>query len=121
MKNRDNSKTSVLLVHGAVADASSWRKVIPLLEKEGFTVTAVQIPLKSLADDVATTKRVIDAQKDDVILVGHSYGGAVITDAAAGTAKIKGLGYIAAFAPDARETLAGLNERFSPAPLGTAG
>jgi len=110
----------VLLVHGAFADASSWRKVIPLLEKEGFAVTAVQIPLKSLADDVATTKRVIDAQKDDVILVGHSYGGAVITDAAAGNAKVKSLVYVAAFAPDAGETLAGLIERFSPSPLGTA-
>jgi pimeloyl-ACP methyl ester carboxylesterase len=73
-----------------------------------------------LADDVATTKRVIDAQKDDVILVGHSYGGAVITDAAAGNAKVKGLVYVAAFAPDAGETLAGLIERFSPSPLGTA-
>ncbi len=120
MKNRDNSKISVLLVHGAFADASSWRKVIPLLEKEGFAVTAVQIPLKSLADDVATTKRVIDAQKDDVILVGHSYGGAVITDAAAGNAKVKGLVYVAAFAPDVGETPAGLIERFSPSPLGTA-
>jgi pimeloyl-ACP methyl ester carboxylesterase len=120
MKNRDNSKISVVLVHGAFADASSWRKVIPLLEKDGFTVTAVQIPLHSLADDVATTKRVIDAQKDDVILVGHSYGGAVITDAAAGNPKVKGLVYVAAFAPDAGEALGGLIERFSPSPLGTA-
>src|SRR5882672_9837977 len=120
MKNRDNSKISVLLVHGAFADASSWRKVIPLLEKQGFTVTAVQIPLKSLADDVATTKRVIDAQKDDVILVGHSYGGAVMTDAAAGNAKVKALVYVAAFAPDAGETLGGLIERFSPSALATA-
>jgi pimeloyl-ACP methyl ester carboxylesterase len=120
MKNRDNSKISVVLVHGAFADASSWRKVIPLLEKDGFTVTAVQIPLNSLADDVATTKRVIDAQKDDVILVGHSYGGAVITDAAAGNPKVKGLVYVAAFAPDAGEALGGLIERFSPSPLGTA-
>src|SRR5260370_14042028 len=99
MKKRENTKNSVLLVHGAFADASSWRKVIPLLEKEDFTVTAVQIPLKSLADDVATTKRVIDAQKDDVILVGHSYGGAVISDAAARNTKGQGLGYVAAFAP----------------------
>jgi pimeloyl-ACP methyl ester carboxylesterase len=120
MKNRDNSKISVVLVHGAFVDASSWRKVIPLLEKGGFTVTAVQIPLNSLADDVATTKRVIDAQKDDVILVGHSYGGAVITDAAAGNPKVKGLVYVAAFAPDAGEALGGLIERFSPSPLGTA-
>jgi pimeloyl-ACP methyl ester carboxylesterase len=120
MKNRDNSKISVVLVLGAFADASSWRKVIPLLEKDGFTVTAVQIPLNSLADDVATTKRVIDAQKDDVILVGHSYGGAVITDAAAGNTKVKGLVYVAAFAPDEGEALGGLIERFSPSPLGTA-
>ena len=120
MKNRDHSKTCVVIVHGAFADASSWRKVIPLLEKDGFTVTAVQIPLKSLADDVATTQRVIDAQKEDVILVGHSYGGAVITDAAAGNAKVKALVYVAAFVPDEGETLGGLIERFSPSPLGTA-
>ena len=120
MKTRDNAKTSVVLVHGAFADASSWRKVIPLLEKDGFTVTAVQIPLKSLADDVATTKRVIDAQKEDVILVGHSYGGAVITDAAAENAKVKALVYVAAFVPDEGETLGGLIERFSPSPLATA-
>ena len=120
MKNRDHSKTCVVLVHGAFADASSWRKVIPLLEKDGFTVTAVQIPLKSLADDVATTQRVLDAQKEDVILVGHSYGGAVITDAAAENAKVKALVYVAAFVPDEGETLGGLIERFSPSPLGTA-
>ena len=120
MKDRDNSKTSIVLVHGAFADASSWRKVIRLLAKHGFTVTAVQIPLKSLADDVSTTKRVIDAQKDDVLLVGHSYGGSVITEAAAGNSKVKGLVYVAAFAPDAGETLNGLIERFSPSPLGAA-
>ena len=120
MKNRDASRTSVILVHGAFADASGWRKVIPLPEKDGFTVTAVQIPLKSLADDVATTKRAIDAQQGEVILVGHSYGGAVITDAAAENPKVKSLVYVAAFAPDAGETLRGLIERFSPSPLGTA-
>ena len=120
MKNRDHSKTSVVLVHGAFADASSWRKVILLLERDGFTVTAVQIPLKSLADDVATTKRLIDAQEDDVVLVGHSYGGAVITDAAAGNSKVKALVYVAAFAPDAGEALGGLIERFSPSTLATA-
>ena len=78
MKNRDNAKTSIVLVHGAFADGSSWRKVISVLEKNGRTVTALQIPLKSLTDDVATTKRAIDAQKDDVILVGHSYGGLIM-------------------------------------------
>jgi pimeloyl-ACP methyl ester carboxylesterase len=120
MKNRDTSRTSVILVHGAFADASSWRKVIPLLEKGGFTVTAVQIPLKSLADDAATTRRAIDAQREDVILVGHSYGGAVITDAAAENPKVKALIYVAAFAPDAGEALGGLIERFSPSALATA-
>jgi len=120
MKKGDNSKVSVVLVHGAFADASSWRRVIPILEKDGFTVTAVQNPLKSLADDVATTKRVIDSQKENVILVGHSYGGAIITDASAGNSKVKGLVYVAAFAPDAGEALGGLIERFSPSPLATA-
>ena len=109
MKNRD-SKTSIVLVHGAFADGSSWNKVIPLLEAEGFTGTAVQNPLKSLSDDVATTKRLLDAQKGDVVLVGHSYGGAVITEAAAGNSKVKALVYVAAFAPDAGETLGALGE-----------
>jgi len=118
--NDQDSKTSIVLVHGAFADGSSWNKVIPLLEAEGFTVTAVQNPLKSLSEDVATTKRVLDAQKGDVILVGHSYGGAVITEAAAGNSKVKALVYVAAFAPDAGETLGALGERFPAAPLGTA-
>ena len=120
MRNRGNAKTSIVLVHGAFADGSSWGKIISILEKNGHTVTAVQIPLKSLSDDVATAKRAIESQKDDVILVGHSYGGAVITEAAAGNPKVKGLVYVAAFAPDAGETLNGLNERFSSSPLGTA-
>jgi pimeloyl-ACP methyl ester carboxylesterase len=120
MKNRDSINLSVVLVHGAFADASSWQKVIPLLEKEGLAVTAVQLPLKSLDDDVATTKRMIDSQPGDVILVGHSYGGAVITEAGAANVKVKGLVYVAAFAPDSGEALADLIERFSPAPVGTA-
>ena len=117
---KSESKRAVILVHGAFADATSWQKVIPFLEKEGLAVTAVQLPLKSLADDVATTKRLIDSQAGDVILVGHSYGGAVITEAGSGNPKVKGLVYVAAFAPDLGETLNGLIERFSPVPLGTA-
>ena len=120
MKKIDNSRTSVVLVHGAFADGSSWQKVILLLAKDGFKVTAVQLPLKSLTDDVATTKRMIEDQKDNVILVGHSYGGAVITEAGAGNPKVKALVYVAAFAPDEGETLNGLIERFSPSPLGRA-
>jgi len=90
------------------------------LEKQGFTVTAVQNPLKTLAEDVATTQRVIDAQPGNVVLVGHSYGGAVITEAAAGHPKVKALVYVAAFAPDVGEAPGGLLKKFAPTPLGTA-
>src|SRR5258706_7315777 len=103
MKNQE-SKTSIVLVHGAFADGSSWNKVIPLLEAEGFTVTAVQNPLKSLSEDVATTKRVLDAQKGDVVLVGHSYGGGGLTQGAAGEFQMKNLPYVGAVAPPARGT-----------------
>jgi pimeloyl-ACP methyl ester carboxylesterase len=118
--NNQNQKTSIVLVHGAFADGSSWNKVIPILEAEGFAVTAVQNPLKSLADDVATTKRAIESQKGNVILVGHSYGGAVITEAAANNPKVKALVYVAAFAPEAGETLGGLGEKYPATPLATA-
>jgi pimeloyl-ACP methyl ester carboxylesterase len=114
------TRPSIVLVHGAFADGSGWKKVIPLLEAEGFAVTAVQNAMKSLADDIATTKRVIEAQKGDVILVGHSYGGAVITGAATGSDKVKALVYVAAFAPDEGETLGGLIEKFPATLLGTS-
>lgn len=113
-------KPAIILVHGAFADASSWAKVIPILEKDGYYVTAVQIPLTSLPDDVAVTKRVIDAQKGPVVVVGHSYAGGVITDAAAGNANVKSLVYVAAFAPDAGEALAAAGDKFAPPPLSTA-
>lgn len=114
------SKPSIVLVHGAFADGSGWQKVISILMKDGFTVTAVQNPLKSLEDDVATTKRVIEAQKGDVILVGHSYGGVVITEAAAGNNKVKALVYIAAFAPDKGESADILIKKYPPTPLFSA-
>jgi pimeloyl-ACP methyl ester carboxylesterase len=98
-------KPSIVLIHGAFADASSWNKVIPILERDGYMVTAVQIPLSSLADDVGATKRVLDAQTGPVVLVGHSWGGAVITAAAAGDKRIKSLVYVAAFAPEAGEVI----------------
>src|SRR5256712_12844042 len=69
------AKPTIVLVHGAFADGSSWSKVIPILQRDGYTVIAVQNPLTSLAADVETTKRVVDAQKGPVVLVGHSYGG----------------------------------------------
>ncbi len=106
------AKPSIVLVHGAFADASGWGRVITGLEKQGYTVTAVQNPLTSYADDVATTKRMIEAQPGDVVVVAHSYGGAVMSAAAAGNAKVKALVYVAAFAPDGGEVLGGLLEKF---------
>src|SRR5262245_20132381 len=97
----DAEVRTVILVHGAFADGSSWAKVIPLLEKAGLTAVAVQNPLTSFADDVAATKRAIALQDGPVILVGHSWGGVVITEAGVDP-KVAGLVYVAAFAPDAR-------------------
>lgn len=95
--------TTVVLVHGAFADGSSWSKVIPLLQARGLNVVAVQNPLTSLAEDVAFTNRVIDAQAGPVVLVGHSWGGTVITQAG-GNDKVKALVYVAAFAPSVGES-----------------
>jgi pimeloyl-ACP methyl ester carboxylesterase len=113
------SKPTVVLVHGAFADASGWTKVIQRLDRDGYPVIAVQIPLTSLPDDVATTKRVTDAQNGPMVVVGHSYGGAVITGAAAGNANVKALVYLAAFAPEAGERLGAYGEQY-PAPLSSA-
>jgi pimeloyl-ACP methyl ester carboxylesterase len=114
-----SAKPAIVLVHGAFADASSWSKVIPILQKDGYYVTAVQIPLTSLEDDVAVTRRVIAAQKGPVVVVGHSYAGAVITDAADGD-NVKSLVYIDAFAPEAGEPLASAGDKFAAPPLNTA-
>jgi len=112
------AKPTIVLVHGAFADGSSWERVIPLLQRDGYNVIAVQNPLTSLAADVETTKRVIDAQHGPVVVVGHSYGGAVITEAAAGNPNVKSLVYIAAFAPDSGEPIGALGEKY-PTQLGT--
>jgi pimeloyl-ACP methyl ester carboxylesterase len=72
---------NVVLVHGAWADGSSWSKVIPLLEDKGFNVTAAQIPLMSIEEDVAVTKRLLTSQNAPTVLVGHSYGGIVVSGA----------------------------------------
>jgi pimeloyl-ACP methyl ester carboxylesterase len=96
---------NVVLVHGTYVDASSWSKVIPILQNAGHKVIAVQLPLHSLADDIATVKRAIDLVGGPLILVGHSYGGFVITNAAYNNPNVKGLVYIAAFAPNAGQSL----------------
>lgn len=108
---------NVVLVHGAFADGSSWSKVIPLLQAKGFRVTSVAILLTSFADDVAATKRAIAAQQGPLILVGHSYGGVVITEAATDR-KVAGLVYVAAFAPDAGQSITTSASRF-PSPPGS--
>src|SRR5256886_14718244 len=81
-----SAKPTIVLVHGAFADGSSWQRVIPILQRDGYNVIAVQNPLTSLAADVETTKRVVDAQTGPVVLVGHSYGGAGVTPPPAGGA-----------------------------------
>jgi pimeloyl-ACP methyl ester carboxylesterase len=97
--------TNIVLVHGFWADGSSWSKEIPILKNAGHQVIAVQLPLHSLADDVATTKRAVEQLGGPTILVGHSYGGFVITNAAYNSPNVTGLVYIAALAPDEGETL----------------
>ena len=98
---------AVVLVHGGFVDGSGWEGVYKILRKDGYDVSIVQNPTLSLADDVAATKRIVARQKGPVILVGHSYGGVVITEAG-NDPKVAGLVYIAAFAPDKGESVAAL-------------
>ena len=114
-------KPSVVLVHGAWADGSSWDEVAGLLLQAGYPVTTVAIPLTALADDVARTRAALAQQTGPVVLAGHSIGGAVISGAGAGQSNVKALVYISAFAPDQGESVGGLVGRsgFPPEP-GTA-
>ena len=98
---------AVVLVHGGFVDGSGWKGVYRLLRKDGYRVSIVQNPTLSLADDVAATKRMVAREKEPVILVGHSYGGVVITEAG-NDPRVAGLVYIAAFAPDKGESVAAL-------------
>lgn len=108
---------NVVIVHGALADGSGWRQVFDLLTAKGYKVTIVQPPMTSLQADVEATKRILDLQDGPSILVGHSYGGMIITEA--GNAdKVAGLVYIAAFQPDAGETLLDLASKIAPASKG---
>ncbi len=108
---------NVILVHGAWADGSCWSKVIPLLESRALRVSAVQLPLTSLDSDVATVRRAIALADGPTVLVGHSYGGVVITEAG-NDAKVVGLVYIAAFAPDAGQSAGSLGASVAPTPMG---
>jgi pimeloyl-ACP methyl ester carboxylesterase len=104
---------SIVLVHGGFVDGSGWEPVYTMLKNDGYAVSVVQNPTSSLADDVAATKRVVAGESNPVILVGHSYGGVVITEAG-NDPKVRGLVYIAAFAPDRGESVASLIK--NPAP-----
>jgi pimeloyl-ACP methyl ester carboxylesterase len=98
---------NIVIVHGALADGSGWRKATEILQSRGYNVTIVQQPITSLADDVAATNRVLDLQTGPTLLVGHSYGGMVISEAG-NRPDVAGLVYVAAFQPDKGESLIGL-------------
>ena len=110
----------IVIVHGALVDASGWRAVYDLLSKDGFHVTIVQEPLTGLAEDVEATKRAIDQQTGPVVLVGHSYAGSVITDAGADP-KVSALVYVAALQPDVGEASGKLLSKFAAAKRRHAG
>ncbi|SEM20246.1 alpha/beta fold hydrolase [Xaviernesmea oryzae] len=118
MSDKSQDGVTVVLVHGAWADASSWRAVIARLQAKGVNVLAVQNPTSSLADDVEAVRRVLARVEGPVVLVGHSWGGTVITEAGA-DAKVKALVYIAAFAPDVGQST-GDQVAAHPAPPGLA-
>src|SRR5215212_1704859 len=103
--NATSTTPSIVLVHGSWVDGSFWRRVIPILQNEGHRVIAAQLPLHSIADDVATVKRAVDLVGGPTILVGHSYGGFVITNAGYNNQNVTDLVYLAAFAPDEGESL----------------
>ena len=110
-----NGSKNIVLVHGAFADGSSWSKVVPLLLAKGYKVTAVSNPLTSFQDDVTATRRAIAAQDGPVTLVGHSYGGVIITEAG-NDPKVSALVYVAAFAPDAGQSIVDISKPFPPPP-----
>jgi len=106
---------NIVLVHGAFVDGSSWSKVIPILQAKGYSVTAVQLPLTSLDDDAAATARALARISGPAILVGHSWGRVVITEAGMDP-KVAGLVYVAAFAPDQGEAVGALGQSYPPPP-----
>lgn len=109
-------KPTVVLVHGAFADGSTWNQVILLLQAKGLKVVAVQNPLTSLSDDVAVTRRALNREQGPVVLVGHSYGGVVITEAGQ-QENVKALVYVAAYAPSEQQSIADLKKDY-PTPSG---
>lgn len=120
MNTTDSSKPTIVLVHGAFADSSSWNGVVTVLTERGYKVVAAANPLRSVAGDARYVASVIDTIAGPVVLVGHSYGGAVISNAAVNKPQVKSLVYVAAFAPDAGESAAQLAGKFPGGTLGDA-
>jgi pimeloyl-ACP methyl ester carboxylesterase len=113
-------KPVIVLVHGAFADASSWNGVVKILQKDGYFVIAAANPLRGVKNDGTYVGSLVADLKEPVVLVGHSYGGNVITEAANGHSNVKALVYVSAFAPDAGETVSGLVGKFPGSTLGQA-
>ncbi len=113
-------KPTIVLVHGAFADSSSWDGVIRILQKDGFPVVAVANPLRSVRSDARYVADVVNGLNTPVVLVGHSYGGAVISSSEIPTTNVKALVYVAAFAPDTGETASALSAKFPGSTLGAA-
>ncbi|PRD40461.1 alpha/beta hydrolase [Phyllobacterium phragmitis] len=114
------AKPTIVLVHGAFADSSSWNGVVAILKKGGYTTVAVANPLRSVSNDARVVSDVVASIAESVVLVGHSYGGQVISNAAQGRENIKSLVYVATFAPDAGEAAAELASKFPGGTLGEA-
>lgn len=115
MKSNNRIKKNIVIVHGAFADASGWEAVFNILKNDGYNVTLVQNPLTSLEDDVAATERALEKQDGPVVLVGHSWGGSVITQAGVSD-KVAVLVYVAAFVPEIGESTLELATAEAPAP-----
>ena len=113
-------KPTIVLVHGAFADSSSWNGVIKILEKDGFPVVAVANPLRGVRSDARYVADIVNALDTPVVLVGHSYGGSVISSSEITTANVTALVYVAAFAPDSGETASNLSTKFPGSTLGGA-
>jgi pimeloyl-ACP methyl ester carboxylesterase len=112
------TKPTIVLVHGAFADSTSWNGVIKVLEKDGYTVVAAANPLRSLKGDAQSVTDVLEGIKSPVVLVGHSYGGPVISEAAYGQSNVKALVYVSAFAPEKGESAIALTGQFPGSTLG---
>jgi len=111
---------TIVLVHGAFADSSSWNRVVAILEHDGYSVVAAANPLRSVKSDGDYVRSILATIKAPVVLVGHSYGGMVISNAAVGQSNVKALVYVAAFAPEAGESAGGLNGKFPGSLVGPA-